>query len=552
MTSQLKWSSKYYQIGNLTPSTATEEQLLEFHSTRNMDAKGNTCDLKLNNPIVDFYSDGTPRGYFTNASGLLNFQAATPRAGFSSFEERIEFYAVHDDDITTDPVSDENSLFIGQIMDVGVISTDKDNTVKLTCSDRTFNILNRIAPNDYEDISIPLIIQNVVRTFTEYDLSETAYNAAGQLGKGPGYVYPIDVRLFSEGIKQTSTSVNASSTKVITAPSATFVTNGVEVGDLVRNVTTNQVAIVRAVNSETSLTLSKVIFTTSANIQVSDGFVQDFRPDGTAFPSISFGFGKKPLYEWVSNLSTEENTNADKADKANYVCKRPMMFYVDGKNRLHWFYPDNTPSYEFSLGVKTAVGSDTRPHLIYEADMEKGVFDIINFIIFDCGNDMDGSPITWYAQDPYAGGVIVKDAYRPFITIAPRMRQLDAIINPTKVTYNGNDDYTVSGFPFVPAWDRLKRSCPDLATYKTRFKEEALRQGEAKAMDIIKKTANPRWRGKLTIRGENLSPSDLIRYSDKRNGIDRILVRMKSVQHNITKTGWYTTLSLEEDVAEGI
>jgi len=508
----------YYQIGNLSPLLTTQESLLEFHSTRNMDAKGNSCTIKLNNPIVDFFSNGIPRCKFTNTTGVINFQAATPRAGFTNFEERIEFYAKHTDDIGEDPVNDENVLFSGQIMAVKVKASDKESSIELSCGDRTFNILNRIAPNDYASTRVPNIIQDVVRTFTEYDSSELAYSLAGVLGKGPAYKYPIDARLFSEGIKQSTTAVSATATKTITAASATFITNGVEVGDLVRNMTTNRVAIVKEVVSETSLVISKAIFTSAANIQVSNGFIQDFRPDGTQFPLVSFGYGKKPLYEWISTLSQEEYTNFDIVSQENYIVKRPMMFYVDGKNRLHWFLPDDIPSHEISVGVPLPIGQDTQVHQVYDYDLEKTVFDIVNFIIFDCGKDMDGAPITWYAQDPYAGGIIVRDSYRLFQTISAIMKRDDFVAG--NLSYQGDENYTVTAsYPFVPAWDRQARSCPDLATYKSRFRDEALWRGLARAMAIIKKTANPRWRGKVTLRGENFSPSDLVLFTDLSKGI---------------------------------
>jgi hypothetical protein len=542
---------RYYALdsyGVPTLDENTQDYLISVNCRKSKGGKSNTLDITLNNPIISFFSDGTPRRKFVDTAGSITFKAAKKASGYYNFEERLEIYAAYTDDTANTIVSDSNLIFSGQILSVRVVHANAECKIVLTCSDRTFNILNRIYSKSFQAVTSPYIIQQVVRRVTQNtDSTIIKYNANGVLGQGPGYLYTIDARLFSEGLKGSTDAVNASSTKTITVPTATFVTDGVEVGDMVRNTSTNQVALVVSVVSETSLIISKTIFTSAASMQVSNGFLQDFRPDGSVFPGISFGLARKPAYEWVEKLCEVEYTNTANEVELAIVVPKPLEFYVDGRNRLHVFYPDNTESSTFVVSQSAPVSPDLITHKVYNHDMELSLFDIINFVQFKCGQDMNNQQIVWYAQDPTSGGPIVKDSYRPFLHIARQMKIEDNLVN------NGNDEYAYpSSYPgsYIPKWDRQSRVVTSNSEYNTNFKEEARLRGEAAAFQIINKTANPRWKGSISIRGENQNVSNLISFTDREIGITQIKVRLTDLVHTINRGGWFTRLEVKEDVPE--
>lgn len=544
---------KYYALDSYGVPTLDEnlqDYLISVSCRKSKGGKSNTLDVTLNNPIIAFFADGTPRRKFVDSSGSITFKAAKKASGYYNFEERLEIYAAHTSDTANTITSDSNLLFAGQILSVKVFHSNTECKIVLTCSDRTFNILNRIYSKSFQSVTAPYVIQQVVRRVTQNtDSTIVKFNTAGVQGQGPGYLYAVDARLFSEGLKGGTDAVAASSTKTIVAVTATFVTDGVEVGDMVRNTTSNQVALVTDVISETSIAISKAIFTSAASIQVSDGFIQDFRPDatGSAFPNISFGLARKPAYEWIEKLCETEYTNTASELTSDVRVPKPLEFYLDGQNRLHVFYPDSTESSNIVVSQSTAIAPDTILHKVYSHDLELSLFDIVNFIMFKCGQDMNNQQIVWYAQDPTSGGPIVKDSYRPFLHIARQMKVEDNLVN------SGNDEYaypsSYSG-SYVPRWDRLGRVVTSDAEYNANFKEEARLRGEAAAFQIINKTANPRWKGSLNIRGENQRVSNLINFTDREVGITQALLRTTDLVHTINKGGWFTRLEVKEDVPE--
>jgi hypothetical protein len=546
---QLKYQINYYYLdngSNLIADTTMSDDVVQVDIRKAADAKSNIATVRIVSPTTDLFSDGTVQNKYVDDNGDCIFRATTSSSGYKNFEERVDIYSKYVDDPTEDIVTDSNLLFSGQIKEVSVKDSNTEIVYELECSDRTFNLLNRIYGNQYRASNVPTIIQNIIRKRTQLvDTAIQAYNTSGTLTKTP-LKYMIDARLFSASIKQSTTAVAASSTKTIVAASATFVTNNVAVGDIVRNTTTNEVAIVKTVVSQTSLVLSKAIFTTAASIQVSDGFIVDFRPDGSAFPTISFGYPDKPLYEWISNLVGVQFTNNDAELAGTKTVTRPYTFYIDSKNRFHMFLPDQNATYNITTGVSTAIAPDTEEHIVYDVDFKRGIYDVVNFIIFKAGEDMNNKQVRGWEQDPSAGPPMVKDSFRPFLHVARQMKRQDA--QQGNITYNSQDSYNYpSAYPVTPAWNTSLTASSN-SDYNTKFREEARRRGREEARKIINNTGSVRWRGNTNVKGKNYVASDLVRFTDKRVGIQNILVRITDVKHNFDKLGWSTMLSLEEDV----
>ena len=536
----------YYKLvgDTLVEDTSVPITLLSSNIRKSSEPKSNSAEFTLSNPIVDFFADGTPRRLFTDTTGNNTFRATATTTGHLNFEERIEIFAKEVSDINEDIVDDSNLIFAGQIKEVEVVHEEKKATIRLTTTDRTFNILNRIMPGQYTDTSIN-IVQRVIRQSTEASSNKATYFDENGVKNGSGkYKYFIDARTFTQGLKQTAT-ISSINGRTITLPS---VTATVKVGDLIKNNENYRVALVKEING-TTLTVSKKIFAAGDSISISDGFMQDWRPDGSAFPTIQFGFGNKPIIEWITNLTQTENTNTavEKEGQNTLVCKRPLLFYVDGFNRLHIFYPDNNPTINCVSGAITPVEDDLNIYKIHKVKLKRGVFDIINFVIFKAGEDMAGNGVSWYAQDPSAGGPLVKDCFKPFPSIAERMKAQAYIAGQTPSL---NEYPTTYGAGLVPAWSSSGTTVTSDATYNTEFRKEARLRGVARAKDLINQTATPRWQGTVDFGFFNFNPSDLMQFTDKEIGVNRINLRIKEVQHNFQTGGFFTTLTLKEDLLE--
>ena len=433
---------RYYTVDSDLVDIDLQRVLVSATVNRSKGGKSNSLAITLNNPIVSFFPNGVPRRQFVDEYGNITFKATSKSGGYFNFEERIEIFAKFVTDPQEDVTDESNLLFSGQILSVKTKHTSTLNSITLDCSDRTFNLLNRLTSAKFLNTGAMRsydIIQGVVRTVTEANgnLPEY-YDENGNRGSGIAYKYAIDARTFTQGRKVLNASVSSSASKTITASGATFITNGVQAGDMIRNNSNYTVAIVTQVISETSLKISKAIFLSAATCDVSNGFIVDFRPDGTAVSPIVFSLANKPTYEWVETLCQADYW----ANSANETIARPLEFYVDGRNRLHVFHPDNNASHEVDTNFPgQQVGYDTNAHICYETSFEKNVYDTINFIIFKAGEDMESNQISWYAQDTSAGTPIVKDSYRPFIKISELMKIEDAL---TSSTITGKFQYPAS------------------------------------------------------------------------------------------------------------
>lgn len=547
----MKYYLKLYKVvaGKYVEDLATQVYVVSDNIRKSAEPKNNTAKLVLNNPIINFFPNGKPRRLFVDAYGESVFKAAQQETGFDSFEEKVEIYAKDVDEIDEDIVTEDNLLFAGQIKDVKYTHEKKKCNVELTLSDRTFNIMNRIWSNDYESQTALEIVQNVIRSVVEDNTSfnRGGFNESGVTGQLDSHLL-IDARLFTEGVKTGSESVTGFSAKTLTCSAATFITDGVSAGDMIKNETNYKQCLVKEVVSETQLIVSKEIFTIGDSIKISDGFMQDWRPDGSAFPDITFGESRKPAIEWISKLSQIEMLNTTTELDGVTIVKRPMKYYIDGKNRFHMFYPDDTPSVEIEMGATQPVGADLNSYKTYKCSMTKGIFDVINYIIFNAGEDMNGNSYTGYAQDPSSGGPNVKDSYRPMVKISEAMK-LQAYV-AGEISYSNGAYAYPSSYPLTPVWSNTGTSVANDAEYNAQFRLEGRRRGRNYALSIINQTANPRWKGTCEIGFFNMNPSDLIRFTDLDIGMNNVLLRIKEVQHNHTNKGFFTTLTLEEDLPE--
>lgn len=402
-----------------------------------------------------------------------------------------------DDSIDTD--SSDDLIMSADIIDIESSGEENSTIWKLSCMDRTFLMLNRLWAKNYpqsESKTAPELIKEIINVTT---------------GTGKG-ILGTDLKAdFAEGGWNTTTG----------------------------------------------------IFTRTGG-----GYIQNSRPDNSDFPSVAITKVFKPVYEWINDLSQPDltNTSTELSETGSPPAPRPYYFFIDEDNNFHWEYPDNkTPSYHFTWGSTSAVSPDTNIHYIKSFRLKKAVFDIINLVIFNSGDDFYGSGILDYFYDPTTRSPKLQPVYRPWIDIASSVIYREIFEeNPGSYTENNGDADNPPGtlvfqgkrydasYPLTPHWSSTSVANDTELNNSLRnhcaFSDTSI--GRTRARRLTQRKSNPRWKGKIVIRGGKLTIGELIQFNSSDHGIINAKVRITDVQHNISKDGWDTTISVEEDALE--
>ncbi len=420
-------------------------------------------------------------------------------AGEIKFNEgdTVKIYAVSVDivrDINTSITSTDLAM-TGEVAEVRVKSVEKGSKITLKVVDKTWVMLNKIMPpinyKASDSWTAPLIIQDVVRQVTdEVSQAVEAYDNNGDLKfKGEGRAL-VDARL-----------------------------------------------------------------DTAKNGNDEAGFIESLRQGGSAFPVRGIVKVYKPAYEYISDLSTLEYTNdfAGADDEDDPVQNRTMIFYIDERNKFHWFYPTDT----IGTGLSFIEGDDsTGNKIIGDISLTYSTFDIVNLVFFNAGKDLFGSGISSYLYDKNTKSKDFKQVHKPYTEIAKAY--IDAEIKgerltldntQTDFTYEGNfytettGDYD-SGGGITTGWGV---SVTSDATYNTALRNQCIIDGKGKALDLVGKKGSPRWKGKIPCKFKLYNAGDLIELTSTRIGLNSRKLRIKTVQHTIDKSGGFSTLTVEED-----
>lgn len=516
------------------------------------EVQNNKMNVTVKNPPVNVFGDGTIQHKWVSDDKSCKFRAVKAQRGELINEELLELYAVH---ATTDPTIDVESndylIFSGVINKGKIKDAEKEHNIELECQDRNVIVLDRLIPpspfKEADGWTSPKIIKELIRGAAENvgSMKVLSYSSTGTSTEyGP---WLVDARLFSEGIVDSGTTTSASTGKLI--DTGQNFTSTVSENDLVRNTTDETYAYVESVDDDENLTLSKDIMGSGDGYEISNGFIQDTRPDGTSFPDVSFAQIDKPVVEGVETLSSVDYTNTGTEVDNQMVCKRSARWFIDKQNRFHWYIPSDTPEIIMERGSTSAISPDNNYHKIIDANLENSPDDTINFIVFKAGYDMDGEIIRSYARAPFTGQPNVKDSKRDFMHIARNLKDED--VKEGYITKNSYDDYNYpTSYPMVPAWDSTGGTATNDSTYNSAFKVEAIKRARAKCQALFQAQSNPKWKGKIQLRGEFMRVGDLVQYTSKPHGISEILVRIKGVSHTFTPNSWTTEIQVEEDENE--
>ncbi|MBI2136567.1 hypothetical protein HYU06_05855 [Candidatus Woesearchaeota archaeon] len=284
------------------------------------------------------------------------------------------------------------------------------------------------------------------------------------------------------------------------------------------------------------------------------GLIDATRPDGSIFPIISLAKVFKPIYEWIDELSTMEYTNdfSIAAESASPPTKRKYIFYIDELNRFNWFYPAD----ETTPGETITEGDTSTGNILYSANLTYATYDIVNMVIFNAGDDMNGSGILDYFYDRASTAPKLQMVYKAWTDIARQMKADEvregARLGKTTITRVHDDEYSYpanyTGYngTGLPSWDSTTTIASNTA-FNNSFRSATIIKGKARAQALTSNRGSPRWRGTLTIKGKKHAPGDLARVSVLSCGVSSIDLRFKQIQHNITKEDWQTILTVEQD-----
>ena len=368
-------------------------------------------------------------------------------------------------------------------------------------------------------------------------------------------------------------------------------------------------------------------FAVDARLVGQGGFIEDTRPDDppTAFPIVRLGKSFKPIYDWLDELSGSEYTNdfAIAAELSKPPVDRTMRYYVDHRNRFHWFYPKDeaatTLSTAISLGSVSSIdlsdasdfsdfgtvqigrevfeyngksgnnltgirrgfdntkeeahasgstvfssiilteGDESSGNMWIGSSFTKKTFDIVNSVIFNSGDDMNGSGILGFEFNATSSSDKGKMVYKAWTDISRRIKIDEKRIGETNgkvsITHTDADEYAFpsdytdygSGQTLLPWWNPGDATIDSDSTFNTSLRNYADAVGRDRAQALFDQQGSARWKGKIVLQFRRFTAGKIARVTSTRTGLRNKVMRINTVQYNISKDMAHTTLTLEED-----
>lgn len=475
--------------------------LIDMSSNKALEIKNNLLVFKVKNSMSSY--DGSNYNYrYINDDGTIKF----------SEQDQIKVYAKYTDDgadiessawqKNSDTLpSDDDRLGNFYVIEIKHTHTAEKQFLEIRCADKTYILFNRVYAQSFTE-SDGLTAPEIIQKIVRY---ATQVQDGLFLGTGDdaGARFDVDGRLVSE----TTGGIGDSSTGHIT--------------DTRRAVTETG-----TVNADTS------------------------------FPEVTIAKVWKPIYEWINDLSQVEYLNKDDelAGNSPLVYGRPFVFFVDDNNEFNWFYPDDT------ISDTIIIGQDS----VFSMTMTNKVFDAVNMVIFNAGEDMYGTGLTWFVYNPTSNISSLKTRYQPLTHIAEDLYVDDLEINTNRETttskrgtknFPTNGSYPISNWSFKAASNRFRAqngdsprtTLADDDEYNDSFREAMQWNGQIVASSLVQGLGKSRYKGSLEVKGSKYTPGQLLKITNRSGGIKEQLLRIQTVRHLFRSNGWFTTLEVEED-----
>lgn len=525
---------------------------------KSTEIKNNLCQINLKNSPVSFASDGTTKigEYVEVDTKLIKFNE----------EDELKIWADYLTDATEVGTQwyDDARLFGSFVVREFNIQTDESQTrINLKAVDSAYLLFNSIYTFNYGVSNLftsPGIIRHCSRKFGESN-QNTVTSLPGT-HNDVGTQYAINAKFVSEGgyiedYRRIRTSTNPDTYSVdvstqlngsITNSSTTITvdsTSGFESsGTLVIG---DEHIAYTGVTSTTFTGCTRGIDDTTAQSHSDNDVVYQ------GFPLILMSKIWKPLFEWIGELCQTENTNylSETQEGGTLYFNRAFLFWIDKDNSPHFVYPDDTVDLTIDLGEEGRRAFN----------LDKAVFDAINFIIYNSGEDMYGNGIIHYWYDDTSDVSGFKMRFQPMSQITFTLIQEDLLVNTSRSSSNDNDKYKQfpSSYPVTPSFlddsnkfrallgQSARANVTSDSEYNDALREAAKQRGYIEAQKITKNKAGLRYRGQIAIKGTHVNPGDLIQLNNNYVGLLSQKLRVINVTHSINQNNWETTLEVEED-----
>ena len=547
--SRFKHKILWYNKGGVEKQLTDVERI---NITRGEKSSMNSADIFLKNPITERGSDGFlyPK-HVNSGDGLIKFNEG----------DSIKIYAAYIEDNRELDVSITSAdlLMSAEIQEVNVTTSEKGTKMKLSCVDKSYSVFNVIWSNNYNEDSVdnraPLIIQNIVRWASSLKgLQSGGYDDVG--GIVPNGIYGVDARLDTEKGFIETTRNDATGTafpKISIARSFKPVYEWLDelsssnytndfascesetsppqdrtmtyyIDELNRfhwfypkdGITNTLNQTITATETITTLTLTDASsFSTSGSVQIGGEVFDYTSKSGNVLSGVTRG---------VDNTIEEAHASGD------VVYSQLVITQSDNTTGNKW------------------VGSK----LTYKT------YDIINAVIFNAGDDMNGSGILGFWFDKTSSSPKLKMVYKAWTHLARVMKSSDIRLAISKgftgITHTDGDEYAYptdyddyGAGKKLPSWNPGDSTIVSDTTYNTALRTIATRIAKGLAKKLTAQIGSARWKGTITLELKRFTSGKLVRVNSALTGIRNKDLRIKKVQYNITNVSGQVTLTLEED-----
>ena len=530
---------------------------------KSIEIKNNICQLTLKNAPTNISSSSGYMDTLTDAS-VKNIigdyvETSTQTIKFGE-EDEIRVWADFLDDaseVGTAWYDDARLLGSFGLEEYQVQTLENQARVQIKAVDAAYILFNKIHNYSYGiamKFTSPGIIRHCARFFGES--SSTTVTPYQGTDHDTGTYYAIDAKFVSEGGNITdyrdspSTQLNGSITNSVTTITVDSTTGFEDEGSLV--IGSEHVAYTSK-NATQFLGCTRGIDDTGVETNESLG---EAHADNTAvyqgFPLIIVSKIWKPLFEWIGEMSQTENTNylSEIQEGGTYFYGRAFIFWIDKNNSPHWFYPDDTVDLTIELGEEGR----------RSFRLDKSVFDAVNFIIYNCGEDMYGNGIIYYLYDETSEVASLKMRFQPMISIVHTLINEDRKQNASRDTTN-QDIFKQfpSSYPMSPSFlaeanifrasigESARANVASDIDYNDCLREAAKQRGMTQALKITSARSGLRYKGQIPLKGTHINPGDLVKVTNPFVGLASQLLRVIEVTHTINANGWETVLDVQED-----
>lgn len=498
------------------------------------DGKSNVTDVDLKNPF----------GAYNDSLDVVSFNEKDVVKIFAKLEE-------NDTDINIS--SSTNLLTITNIQEWNGLVDNKSTTYKLKCIDRTYQLLNKVWSSSYINKSSPFIIKNVVQSVTEIPsgVPSEFYYTSGNKN------YYIDSWTYVDSVRPNSSAFpDEVNVGMSFKPIYEWITNMSQVEN------TN---FVSEINSNSQVCTKPYIFyvdeLNKLHWNYPSSTINYYFEEGKQKDSIDYS---KSAY---SVRITSSNTTSSSTNKI--ICTSLNFTTLGVTSGMYVNIP--SLSADLSWAKITSVDSSTQLTLdktinigsgisftiypsvsadIFNINITKATFDVVNFIIFQAGKDMYDYGILYYKYDENSNSKDFKMVYKEWPKIAQSLLSRDYNEGlDASGRKNGGGTYDKpefpSSYPYTPIW--TTNAVNSDSAYNTSLRDAAKKIGIANSENLIARFGNPRYKGKVTITGLKLNPGILVKFTSSSLGMYNLSLRVKDITHNINQNSWTTTLDLEED-----